>query len=277
VRANQPIVVGIDGTAGALRAVRWGAEEAAKRHAPLRLVHAFGIPDAFPGEAPPPEEWLADKEEQSHAWLAEARGAATVAHPGIDVSTESVMDAPVPLLIAESAGARMIVLGSTPRSVLGDLVMGSTPVALAAHAGCPVAVIRGRDRGAEAAKDPVVVGIDGSPLSDAAIGLAFEEASLRAVSLITIRAYTGRERIADANQGAVSIWREKYPDVRVQQIVARDDPRRQLLESSERAQLVVVGSRGRGGFSGLLLGSTSHAMIYHADCPVFIARSEPGK
>ncbi|HKS48345.1 MAG TPA: universal stress protein [Amycolatopsis sp.] len=270
---GRPIVVGIDGTAAARRAVWWGVDEAVKRRAPLLLIHGYGVPDAFYGEEVPPAEWLADKEKQSHDWLAEALEIANRANPALEVSTRSFLDAPIPMLIGESESAGMIVLGSTTRSLLGELVMGSTAISLAAHARCPVAVVRGRDRRLIGEDEPVVVGVDGSSLSDAAIALAFEEASLRGVPLITVRAHGGWERPPEADQESVTAWRERYPEVPLRRVVARDDPRQLLLDWTGRAQLVVVGSRGRGGFRGLLLGSTSHAMIHHTDCPVLVARS----
>ncbi|WP_027945098.1 universal stress protein [Amycolatopsis taiwanensis] len=271
---GQPIVVGVNGTAGAVRAAAWGADEAVHRHAPLLLVHAFGVPDAFYGDTAPPREWLAAKEAQSRDWLAEARDVVTGAHPALDVATGSFLDAPVPLLLERSSAARMVVLGSAQRSLLGDLVLGATAGTLAAHARCPVAVVRGREPRLD---EPVVAGIDGSTHSGSAVGLAFEEASLRRVQLVALHAEPAMERTAEAASGAVAAWRKKYPEVAVQQVVVREDPRKPLLEWSERAQLVVVGSRGRGGFTGMLLGSTSQAMIHHAACPVLVARSAPGK
>lgn len=274
---QQPIVVGIDGGAGGRRAAWWGAREAARRRSPLVLVHGYGIPDAFYGDIAPPQEWLAAKERQSHDWLAEAVAVAERADPRAEPVTKSFVDAGLPLLISESGSAAMVVVGFTTRSVIGGLVMGATATSLAAHGHCPVAVVRGRDGRLIDDEDPVVVGADGSPISGAAVGLAFEEAALRGVSLVTLHAHEGHERAPGADEGTLAPWREKYPDVTVQRVTTRDDPREALLDWSSRAQLVVVGSRGRGGFAGLLLGSTSHAMVHHADCPVLVARPEPGK
>ncbi|MFD2419886.1 universal stress protein [Amycolatopsis pigmentata] len=268
---NHPIVVGIDGSPGARRAVWWAAKEAARRHSPLLLVHGYGIPAAFYNETAPPQDWLADKEKQSRDWLAEAAEIAERADPDAELYTESFLDSAVPLLISESGSATMVVVGFTARSVLGELVMGSTGASLAAHGHCPIVVVRGRDGRLISADDPVVVGVDGGQGSVAATGLAFEEAALRGVSLVALHADEGRERVSlDA---VLAPWREKYPEVTVQEVTTREDPRKGLLDWSGRAQLVVVGSRGRGGFTGLLLGSTSHAVIHHADCPVLIARS----
>lgn len=272
---NHPIVVGVDGSPCARRAAWWGAKEAARRHSPLLLVHGYGIPDAFYDDTAPPQDWLADKEKQSRDWLAEAAEIAERADPDTELYTESSLDSAVPLLISESGSATMVVVGFTARSVLGDLVMGSTGASLAAHGHCPTVVVRGREGRLISESDPVVVGADGGHGSVAAIGLAFEEAALRSVSLVALHADEGRE--GGSGDALLDPWREKYPEVTVQEVTTREDPRERLLDWSGRAQLVVVGNRGRGGFAGLRLGSTSHAVIHHADCPVLIARSQPGK
>jgi nucleotide-binding universal stress UspA family protein len=272
--SDRRIVVGVNGTESALRAARWGAEEADNRHLPLLLVHAYGVPDAFFGEAAPPRDWYEATHAQSRAWLAEAREAAVRARPMVEVATESSSDLPLRVLLARSAVARMMVIGSASRGLLGDLVLGAIAPPLAAHSHCPVAVVRGREPGPG---EPVVVGIDGSASADIALELAFEEALLRGVELVALHAVLAEEDLIDDPSAAVIAWREKYPDVRVDPVTVRDDPRKQLLAWSERAQLVVVGSRGRGRFTGWLLGSTSQALIHHAGCPVVVARAEPGK
>jgi nucleotide-binding universal stress UspA family protein len=123
--------------------------------------------------------------------------------------------------------------------------------------------------------------------------MAFEEASLRGADLVAVhtwteftsdteyayaRQFTGdwddveadeREKLAVGLAG----WQEKYPDVTVRQVVTRDRPVRCLLEHAADAQLVVVGSRGHGGFAGMLLGSTSQALIYHAPCPLLVVHA----
>jgi len=185
----------------------------------------------------------------------------------------------------------MVVVGSAGRGALGDLLAGSTTAALAAHTRCAVAVIRGRDRSAADVEEPVVVGVDGSPVSEPALGLAFEEASLRGAPLVAVHAwldadavhvlagapsFVDREPQGDAETRVLAEslagWQEKYPEVTVRRVLEQDRPRHQLLDWSTRAQLIVVGSRGRGGFRGLMLGSTSHALVQHADCPVLVTR-----
>lgn len=269
---TPPIVAGVDGTPASLRAVAWAAEEAALRYAPLHVVNAFGIPDAFYGEAMPPQVWLDSRRSESEAIMREAVAAAEQAHPWLTVEQESSLDAPIPLLIQRSGDATMVVVGSAGRGVLGDLIFGSTAAALTAHAECPVAVIRGHDR----RNAPVVVGVDGSPAGEPALALAFEEASLHHAPLVAVHGWTAeslREAETRVLAEAIASWQEKFPEVIVRRVAERDRPRQQLLDWSTKAGLVVVGSRGRGGFTGLLLGSTSQALVHHADCPVLVVRS----
>ena len=165
------------------------------------------------------------------------------------------------------------------------MLAGSTAVALAAHAECPVVVVRGRPAG-----EAVVVGVDASPGSDAAIGFGFEEAAARSVPVVAVLAWQeflvdsvfAREPVGwqvTTGEGQWHLlaqrmagWQQKYPDVTVVQMVVRDRPAHTLLDMAGNAQLLVVGSRGHGGFSGMLLGSTSQALVYHSPCPVAVVR-----
>jgi nucleotide-binding universal stress UspA family protein len=185
----------------------------------------------------------------------------------------------------------MVVLGSRGLGGFTGMLIGSTAVGVTAHGHCPVVVARG----SEGRTGPVVVGVDGSPTSELALAMAFEEASLRRAELIAVHAWSDvpTQSYAAANRTLeqwdaeqvkaeellaerVAGYREKYPDVVVTRSVTKDQPVANLLAHAAVAQLVVVGSRGRGTFSGLLLGSTSQAMIYHAPCPVLVAREQTG-
>ncbi|EHR50972.1 universal stress protein UspA-like protein [Saccharomonospora marina XMU15] len=290
------IVAGVDSTEASLRAVRWAANTAAKHHLPLQLVHAAGFPDLYVGTTvPPPESFMEELRRQSWETLRAARDIARQAGDAgdIDIHTRFETDPPIPFLLRASSEAAMIVLGSSGRTGLTGALVGSTTLALVAHAGCPVVSVRSDY--AEVATDdrrPVVVGIDGSPTSERAIGYAFDEASFRGVELVAVhtwsdtdtdvfseaRMYFDWEPMREVEQRRLAErlagWQEKYPDVPVRRVIEKDKPRHELLEWSRRAQLLVVGSRGRGGFTGMLLGSTSQALIHHAECPVMIARSE---
>jgi len=152
------------------------------------------------------------------------------------------------------------------------VLLGSTGLQLATHATRSVVVVRGTtDRG----NAPVVVGTDGSAPADVAVGTAFEAAAVRGCFLtaVRIRPYTSRPANEEsAVRVALDPWREKYPDVAVETVTTPGDAAGTLVALSSTAQLVVVGTRGRGGFAGLLLGSVGQKLIHHAHCPVLIAR-----
>lgn len=285
-RPGAPVVVGIDGSASALEATRWAAREADRRRVGLRLMSAFGwratghIGD--PGfDAGYREVML----RSTRADLAEAGATAAEATPGIEVTEEVVDGFPVPLLVAVSRKAQLVVIGDRGLGGFTGLLIGSVAVELAAHASSPVVVVRGDQAPADA---PVVVGIDGSPTSEAALAFAFDAAAARYSPLVAV--HTWNDYVLDAAVSPLldwdaiesdehqllaerlAGWGEKYPDIEVRRVVARDRPAHALLEQSAGAQLLVVGSRGRGGFTGLLLGSVSHAVLHHSPCPVAIVR-----
>jgi nucleotide-binding universal stress UspA family protein len=167
---------------------------------------------------------------------------------------------------------------------LGRVVLGSVSSGVVRGARCPVAVIRDEDSQApHSPHAPVLVGIDCSPASELATAVAFDEASRRGVDLTALHAwsdiaiYEGPwpdwKSEADRNLAEyLAGFKERYPDVTVHRVVAIDHPARQLVEESESAQLVVVGSHGRGGLSGVLLGSVSNAVVHAAHVPVIVAR-----
>lgn len=285
-----PVVVGVDGSDAATRAVGWGAGEAQSHHARLHIVHAIGIPDFFPGGAiSPSTELFHVLEKDSDAVLAAAEQHAAEVAPDITVTAESRTDSAVVSLVEASAAARSIVLGESGRGAFTGALLGSTSVTLAAHAHCPVVTVRGGDN--LSGTEPVVVGIDGSELSEDALGCAFEQAAFRDVRLVAVHAWNDGgpeeqfsqarivfdwEPVADAESRVLAErlagWSERYPDVIVERDVVQAKPRERLLEWSGKAALVVVGCRGRGGFRGMLLGSTSQALLHHAECPVMVVR-----
>jgi nucleotide-binding universal stress UspA family protein len=289
-RAGRPIVAGVDGSESALEAVRWAAQEAQRRRAPLRLVTAFGWTSAHHlGDPGLGTDYLSVLLQKARDEVAAAAVAAAGVVPGLAVEQEVVTGFPVPVLSAEATRARLVVLGDRGLGGFTGLLVGSVAVALTTHAPCPVVVVRGPTPGASPPLEgPVVVGIDGSPTSEAALAFAYEAAYLRGVPLLAVHTWT--DYLIESTTAAVldgdaidaderrllaerlAGWGEKYPDVSVQRLVTRYRPARTLVEQSEHAQLVVVGSRGRGGFAGLLLGSVSHALLHHAACPVAIVR-----
>jgi nucleotide-binding universal stress UspA family protein len=181
------------------------------------------------------------------------------------------------------------VVGSRGLGGVSGLLLGSVAVALAAHASCPMVVVRGEDR-PDAADLPVGIGVDGSPTSEAALAFAFEAAAVRGVGLVAVHTWADVEfrpgmaplvdwsSIAEDEEVVLAErlagWSTKYPDVPVRRVVQRDGAATALVELSRDAQLVVVGSRGRGQLSGLLLGSVSHGVLHRSHCPVAVVRPD---
>jgi nucleotide-binding universal stress UspA family protein len=282
---TNPIVVGYDGSAGAAAAVDWAMPEADRTHTPVVLGYAFEWPIVPATISAGSTNWPdAVARQEAETMVQTAAKAAAEAHPGVAV-TGTLLDGPAAVTLWEqSRHAALVVLGNRGHGGFADLLAGSTSVAVTTHAHCPVVVVRGEDRPADA---PVLVGVDGSAGSLLALRYAFEQASDRRVPLRVIRTWTAPaarwstpdfdpEDITASERAMLEAllfgWREKYPDVAVTTDVVADNASRALIEASRDARLVVVGSRGRGGFRGLLLGSVSQQLLYHSHCPVAVIR-----
>ncbi|GGM77229.1 universal stress protein [Dactylosporangium sucinum] len=277
---TQRIVVGYDGSVEARDAVDWAADEAARTGAPLRIVYAYQL--AWPAAA------MYGQVTEVLATEAEERGDHTVRdivehvrrrRPTVEVTGSAVHAEPAPLLLGQAAGTRLLVVGNRGGGGMTNLLLGSISQQVATHARTPVAVVRGR---AGTTDGPVVVGVDGSGSTDAALALAFEAAVARGAEVIAVRAYSppspavvplsaveADERAA--LEASLAGWAEKYPGTRLTALLAVGRAARVLVGMSHTAQLVVVGSRGHGGFTGLLLGSVGQQLMHHAECPILIA------
>ncbi|WP_432971401.1 universal stress protein [Dactylosporangium sp. CA-233914] len=291
--AEQGVVVGVDGSPQSLDAVAWAALDASHRGRPLNILYAFMWPSVYaPVAAPVPTPYEQGMQAVAAEIVAEAAARARAAAPGVRLTTAMQVEPAASALLRAAEHAGTVVVGSRGRGGFAGLLLGSVGVQLAAHAACPVVIVRRAERPAGAEAGRVVIGIDGSHDAERALRFAFEQASSRGTGLTAVLAYhwpksngpgdmlpvafdpgalreDERRTLAEATCG----WIEKYPDVDFRSTVVKGRPAAVLIALSAGAELLVVGSRGRGGFAGLMLGSVSQAAIHHAACPVAIVRS----
>lgn len=292
--SHHGVVVGVDGSPSSRVALQWAAREATMRHVPLTVVHVVPSQSAASALAWPagrvPEEVLEIQENDARRVIADAVKVVEDSAGGGDrpeVNDELLFGGPVPALADMSKDAQLVVVGCRGRTGQHRRLLGSVSSGVIHHAHCPVAVIHDEVPSVlQSSKLPVLVGIDGSPASELATAIAFDEASWRGVDLVALHVWGGADMSSvfgidsSAVQSAadktlaesLAGWQERYPEVTVQRVVEFERPVRHLVDQAEKAQLVVVGSHGRGGFAGMLLGSVGTAVAQEACVPVIVAR-----
>jgi nucleotide-binding universal stress UspA family protein len=282
------IVVGVDGSPSAAAAVEWAADEATRKRARLRIVHVWepwsydfpfkaaprfesSLPAYWTGALAATVDWVHD-----HA-------------PGLEVSAALVTGAVSERLTTESEDADELILGSKGLGGFAGLVLGSVGRSVAGHAPGPVIVVR---RFTPTRYGEIVVGFEGSELSEAALEFALQQARLREARVHVLyawwtppfsphaTAYAGgvQEVLAEESrevQRRLDPWQDRYPDVRMVGSAVRGHPVRALSDASREADLVVVGSRAHGFFASACPGSVSQGVLHHARCPVAVVRPRP--
>ena len=290
---NAAVVVGVDGSEGSRAALRWSALEAHRRQLPLRIVAAGGLDAVMPATAS--ELW-------GHLWAHQESWANDVVNEAADLARQTapvepqtavyLTEAAVVALQGEAESAGLLVVGSRGRGAAIASRLGSTAIVLTQQASCPVVVVPGGPFDVETGGD-VVVGVDGSQTSQRAVECAVAEAARRKTGRTAVHAWTlpwlrstlsirhevvnvtrpamQQEAAAVLSESLAEI-RQKHPAVPVVEQVVEERPAVALVEASHDAPMLVVGSRGRGGISGLLLGSVSQAVLHQAHCPVAVIR-----
>ncbi|MFW5418792.1 universal stress protein [Nocardiopsis sp. CNT-189] len=290
---GAPIAAAVDGKRGSLRALDWAADEARLRGRRLRIVHAFDWPLYH---STPHGLAGFDIEEYGRRVTRDAEERARERTPEVEVESVHVTGDVAPVLLEESRRAELIAIGSRSLGTVSAVLVGSTALELLAFASCPVAVVPDREPRAPVGR--VTVGVDGSAPARAAAAWAFGAAAERGAEL---RAVTVPRRVTRARFGApeepaegagedpaveeahrmlsesIAGERELHPGVLVEEAVEAGHAAEVLCARAEDADLLVVGTRGRGGFTGLLLGSVSQAVLSHSPCPVVAVRAGDGR
>ncbi|MFH8476723.1 universal stress protein [Streptomyces sp. NPDC018000] len=284
-----PVVVGVDGSDGSLRALDWAAAEAARSGLPLRVVHA-SLWERYEGRRPtfdterPTEQILAEQ------LVAAAQERAQRLGPEMRVATSVQPEDPVAALVRESHEAALVVLGSRGRGRIAGMLLGSVSLALAARSHCPVVVVQARAPSTPPESGRVVVGIGSATGPSAAVAFALDQAASRHGELIAVRAWrspahevvshpllSGTPASAHHQQAEehleevlAALDRSGSSDVTIHRSVVQGPAHQELIEAAAGAELLVVGARRTGGWRGFHLGPVNHAMLHYAPCPVAV-------
>ncbi len=264
----EVVVVGVDGSHSAEGAVWWATTEAIRRHAAVHLV----MVNDDPARRDYAEKTLLDIADRCRRQ-----------EPALEVTEELIEGHPIETLIQRTADAGLLVLGSRGHGRFTRALLGSVSSAVAVHSAGPVVVVRGE---LSVATGPVVVGLDGSASSRVAMEFAVREAALRETKLIAVQAWheeglfpapmaafdreQAQQQVDRALAEQVAGWSDQYPDVTIHRVARHGHPVAMLLDAAREAQLLAVGHRGRGGFTGLQLGSVAAGVLHHARCPVAV-------
>jgi nucleotide-binding universal stress UspA family protein len=289
---RNAVIVGLDRSDPGRAAVEHAADLANRHHLSLHLLYAF---ESSPYADRAAIGWTLDVEGLRHSaaqrLVDDTSEVLAILYPDLTITSAVQPGSATDVLIAASEGAYTLVLGSRGSGGFADLVIGSTTLHVAGHAACPVIAVPAAPY-SEVAPHGVVVGVDGSAVSESAIAFAFEAAAdfgepLTAVHAWYDPAHTGvgvmmplgydpamaarEERLVLAE--SMAGWQEKFPGVTVEHVVALGHPVPVLVHQAAGARLLVVGSRGRSSLASLVLGSVSHGVLHHATAPVAVVHA----
>jgi nucleotide-binding universal stress UspA family protein len=283
----RDIVVGLDGSTESDAALRWAAHEAQRHGARLTVLHAHD-PVQHAYDTPLEEVYERGLVHIAKVIVDSAVTEVRSLEPTVWVHGETTSTAAAAALLRARGAGAMVVVGSRGRGGFTGLLLGSVSQHVATHAAGPVVVVRAQPGQADG---PVVVGVDESDGTGHALDVAFEEAALRDAGIVVLHAYLPDVRTwgfdlppevedeqvrrtveLDRLNDIVEPWRKRFPAVNVEVAAVAGQAAARLIDASATARLIVVGSRGRGGFTGLLLGSVGLQLLHHAGCPVLIAR-----
>lgn len=290
------MIAGVDGSPQSITAAHWAAREAGRLGVPLRLVHVWPwLPHLFPGIPSPSALQV-----ETRKMLTRARADVQSENPGLEVDTAVLTVAEPDALAAAGKDAEMLVLGSRGLGGFRGMLLGSTGLATAARAACPVVLVRAAELSAPAElpstaagttlrSAPVVLGLDARHPSDTLIEFALRAAAERGTRLRVVHAWglpplwsVNPMHLGEGERGEMEDtetqllrdpvlgWREKYPDLDIQPDVRLGAAAEVLLDEAERACLVIVGRHLHRPPLGLRLGPVTHAVMHYAPCPVAV-------
>lgn len=287
---QNSLIVGIDGSEQSLRAVDWAAAEAAYHGVPVRLVHAT-LWDRY--EVRTSQDAESPTEDPAEGIVSTAAQRVAQAGPDIEVTSVTVPADPVTALVQEGESAFAVVVGTRGRGGIAGMLLGSTGLEVAAHAKCPVVVVRGAVSNTQGDLSRVTLGVGADRKSSAAAEFAFREARARGADLHALHAWhhpardlpgvphlsgdasdPERQQASRTLDDAVVTLARKYSDVTLQRETAEGRARDFLLDASAASDLLVVGARRRHGAVGMQLGSVNHAVLHHSACPVAVVPQE---
>lgn len=284
-QARGGVLVAVDGSEASERSLLWAAREAARRHAPLTIVHCYYWPSSGLGAMDAIGFLMDGLAKDSQDILSAAEESVRRETPDVEVTVESHLGAPVATLVDMSGRFDLVVVGSRGLGGFKGMLLGSVSTGVVAHALTSVVVVRGEDEPEDGSLAPVVAGVDSSANGQAALEEAFQAAERFKCGLVAVHAWQApsaradREQIEDWQrtasaglQALVAPLAARYPSVQVETVTYRDRPTAALLARAQTARLLVVGTRGRSEFTGMLLGSTSRALVHHSPCPVMVVR-----